>query len=161
MKIVMNILKGILEIITFLLAIIGIINLYNMGYKLITNKDIAGFFGLYSYRASENNLSPDINENDFIIFEKGNNYMVGEYVLYNQNGTYRMGQISDNSNFVYTIKDNNKVNDNKFTNDNIVGKSIFTIRNFGKIYDFLISPLMLIIVVIGMILYFVLTPERN
>lgn len=161
MKIVMHILKGILEIITFLLAIIGIINLYNMGYKLITNKDIAGFFGLYSYRASENNLSPDINENDFIIFEKGNNYMVGEYVLYNQNGTYRMGQISDNSNFVYTIKDNNKVNDNKFTNDNIVGKSIFTIRNFGKIYDFLISPLMLIIVVIGMILYFVLTPERN
>lgn len=161
MKIVMNILKGILEIITFLLAIIGIINLYNMGYKLITNKDIAGFFGLYSYRASENNLSPDINENDFIIFEKGNNYMVGEYVLYNQHGVYRMGQISDNSNFVYTIKDNNKVNDNKFTNDNIVGKSIFTIRNFGKIYDFLISPLMLIIVVIGMILYFVLTPERN
>ncbi len=161
MKIVMHILKGILEIITFLLAIIGIINLYNMGYKLITNKDIAGFFGLYSYRASENNLSPDINENDFIIFEKGNNYMVGEYVLYNQNGTYRIGQISDNSNFVYTIKDNNKVNDNKFTNDNIVGKSIFTIRNFGKIYDFLISPLMLIIVVIGMILYFVLTPERN
>lgn len=161
MKIVMHILKGILEIITFLLAIIGIINLYNMGYKLITNKDIAGFFGLYSYRASENNLSPDINENDFIIFEKGNNYMVGEYVLYNQNGEYRMGQISDNSNFVYTIKDNNKVNDNKFTNDNIVGKSIFTIRNFGKIYDFLISPLMLIIVVIGMILYFVLTPERN
>lgn len=161
MKIVMNILKGILEIIIFLLAIIGIINLYNMGYKLITNKDIAGFFGLYSYRASENNLSPDINENDFIIFEKGNNYMVGEYVLYNQNGAYRMGQISDNSNFVYTIKDNNKVNDNKFTNDNIVGKSIFTIRNFGKIYDFLISPLMLIIVVIGMILYFVLTPERN
>ena len=161
MKIVMHILKGILEIITFLLAIIGIINLYNIGYKLITNKDIAGFFGLYSYRASENNLSPDINENDFIIFEKGNNYMVGEYVLYNQNGTYRIGQISDNSNFVYTIKDNNKVNDNKFTNDNIVGKSIFTIRNFGKIYDFLISPLMLIIVVIGMILYFVLTPERN
>ena len=161
MKIVMHILKGILEIITFLLAIIGIINLYNMGYKLITNKDIAGFFGLYSYRASENNLSPDINENDFIIFEKGNNYMVGEYVLYNQNGTYRIGQISHNSNFVYTIKDNNKVNDNKFTNDNIVGKSIFTIRNFGKIYDFLISPLMLIIVVIGMILYFVLTPERN
>ena len=161
MKIVMHILKGILEIITFLLAIIGIINLYNMGYKLITNKDIAGFFGLYSYRASENNLSPDINENDFIIFEKGNNYMVGEYVLYNQNGTYRIGQISDNSNFVYTIKDNNKVNDNKFTNDNIVGKSIFTIRNFGKIYDFLISPLMLIIVVIGMILSFVLTPERN
>lgn len=161
MKIVMHILKGILEIITFLLAIIGIINLYNMGYKLITNKDIAGFFGLYSYRASENNLSPDINENDFIIFEKGNNYMVGEYVLYNQNGAYRMGQISDNSNFVYTIKDNNKVNDNKFTNDNIIGKSIFTIRNFGKIYDFLISPLMLIIVVIGMILYFVLTPERN
>ena len=161
MKIVMHILKGILEIITFLLAIIGIINLYNMGYKLITNKDIAGLFGLYSYRASENNLSPDINENDFIIFEKGNNYMVGEYVLYNQNGTYRIGQISDNSNFVYTIKDNNKVNDNKFTNDNIVGKSIFTIRNFGKIYDFLISPLMLIIVVIGMILYFVLTPERN
>lgn len=161
MKIVMHILKGILEIITFLLAIIGIINLYNMGYKLITNKDIAGFFGLYSYRASENNLSPDINENDFIIFEKGNNYMVGEYVLYNQHGVYRMGQISDNSNFVYTIKDNNKVNDNKFTNDNIVGKSIFTIRNFGKIYDFLISPLMLIIVVIGMILYFVLTPERN
>ena len=161
MKIVMHILKGILAIITFLLAIIGIINLYNMGYKLITNKDIAGFFGLYSYRASENNLSPDINENDFIIFEKGNNYMVGEYVLYNQNGTYRIGQISDNSNFVYTIKDNNKVNDNKFTNDNIVGKSIFTIRNFGKIYDFLISPLMLIIVVIGMILYFVLTPERN
>ena len=161
MKIVMHILKGILEIITFLLAIIGIINLYNMGYKLITNKDIAGFFGLYSYRASENNLSPDINENDFIIFEKGNNYMVGEYVLYNQNGTYRIGQISDNSNFVYTIKDNNKVNDNKFTNDDIVGKSIFTIRNFGKIYDFLISPLMLIIVVIGMILYFVLTPERN
>lgn len=161
MKIVMHILKGILEIITFLLAIIGIINLYNMGYKLITNKDIAGFFGLYSYRASENNLSPDINENDFIIFKKGNNYMVGEYVLYNQNGEYRMGQISDNSNFVYTIKDNNKVNDNKFTNDNIVGKSIFTIRNFGKIYDFLISPLMLIIVVIGMILYFVLTPERN
>ena len=158
---VMPILKGILEIIVFLLAIIGIINLYNMGYKLITDKDIAGFFGLYSYRVNENNLSPDINENDFIIFEKGSNYMVGEYVLYNQSGAYRIGQISDNSNSVYTIKDNNKVNDNKYTNDNIVGKSIFTIRNFGKIYDFLISPLMLVIVVIGMILYFVLTPERN
>ena len=49
MKIIMPILKTILEIVTFLLAIIGIINLYNMGYKLITNKDMAGFLGLYSY----------------------------------------------------------------------------------------------------------------
>ena len=70
MKIIMPILKTILEIVTFLLAIIGIINLYNMGYKLITNKDMAGFLGLYSYRINEDNLSPDINKNDFENIEK-------------------------------------------------------------------------------------------
>lgn len=161
MKVIMPILKGILEAVTFILAIIGIINLYNMGYKLITNKDMAGFLGFYSFRANENNLSPNINENDFIIFEKEESYIVGDYVLYNQNGQYRIGQINDNSNFVYTVKDNNKVYDNKLTNENIVGKNMFKINNFGKVYDFLISPIMLVIVVIGLILYFILTPERN
>lgn len=161
MKIIMPILKVILEAVTFILAIIGIINLYNMGYKLIANKDMAGFLGFYSFRASENNLTPDINENDFIIFEKEDNYMVEDYVLYSQNGSYRIGQIYDNSNFNYTIKDNNKIYDNKLSNDNIVGKNIFIIRNFGKVYDFIISPLMLVIVVIGMIIYFILSPERN
>lgn len=161
MKIIMPILKGILEAVTFILAIIGIINLYNMGYKLITDKDMAGFLGFYSFRATENNLSPNINKNDLIIFEKEENYIVGDYVLYNQNGLYRIGQINDNSNFVYTIKDNDKVYDNKLANENIIGKYIFKINNFGKIYDFLISPFMLVIVVISLILYFILTPERN
>lgn len=158
MKIIMPILKTILEIVTFLLAIIGIINLYNMGYKLITNKDMAGFLGLYSYRINEDNLSPDINKNDFIIFEKNATYMVGDYILYRQSGQYKVGEIIDNSNFVYMIKDNK---DYKLTNDNIVGKSIFKINKFGKIYDAIISPFMLVIVVIGMIIYFILTPERN
>lgn len=158
MKIIMPILKTILEIVTFLLAIIGIINLYNMGYKLITNKDMAGFFGLYSYRINEDNLSPDINKNDFVIFEKNATYMVGDYILYRQGGQYKVGEIIDNSNFVYMIKDNK---DYKLTNNNIVGKSIFKINKFGKIYDAIISPFMLVIVVIGMIIYFILTPERN
>ena len=158
MKIIMPILKTILEIVTFLLAIIGIINLYNMGYKLITNKDMACFLGLYSYRINEDNLSPDINKNDFVIFEKNATYMVGDYILYRQSGQYKVGEIIDNSNFVYMIKDNK---DYKLTNDNIVGKSIFKINKFGKIYDAIISPFMLVIVVIGMIIYFILTPERN
>ena len=53
------------------------------------------------------------------------------------------------------------VQDYKLINDNIVGKSIFKINKFGKIYDAIISPFMLVIVVIGMIIYFILTPERN
>ena len=150
MKIIMPILKTILEIVTFLLAIIGIINLYNMGYKLITNKDMAGFLGLYSYRINEDNLSPDINKNDFVIFEKNATYMVGDYILYRQSGQYKVGEIIDNSNLK-----------NSTETDNIVGKSIFKINKFGKIYDAIISPFMLVIVVIGMIIYFILTPERN
>ena len=161
MKIIMPILKCLLEAVTFLLALIGIINLYNMGYKLITNDDMAGFLGLYAYRINENNLSPDMNNNDFVIFEENNGYMVGDIVLYNQNGSYRIGKINDNSNFIYTIKDNNTVYDKKFTSEDIVGKSLFTIKNFGKVYDFLISPLMLVIVVVGLIIYFILKPERK
>ena len=84
--------------------------------------------------------------------------MVGDYILYRQSGQYKVGEIIDNSNFVYMIKDNK---DYKLTNDNIVGKSIFKINKFGKIYDAIISPFMLVIVVIGMIIYFILTPERN
>lgn len=162
-KIFYGILKILLSIIVILMAIFAIINVYSLFYNELNNTEYAKLFGYSVHIVESDNLSPIYDINDTLIVKEQYEYSVDEYILFNYNGTYIVAQIEDTVRGLYKVNDNtNSIKDDYEINDGlVVGKVVYNIKGFGKIYDILSSTYSMIIYTIAVIVYFMLFSKRN
>lgn len=147
----MILIKIIITLIMIFLAVLCFIMIYKLCYDLLNDTDISSMGGYSDYLVREDNLSPLINENDLIFVKKLEYYEEGDIILYEFAGTsHKIGRIDDIVRGYYIIADN-KITAGDYNSeiamDLVVGKQVYKISNFKGIYDFITSPLAIILLV--------------
>lgn len=147
----------IIEILFYILTIpIIIINFTLILKSFINTEEIPDFFGFKSFIIISKSMEPNIKVGDAIFIKKvnENELNVSDIISFHDGkdiNTHRIKEITEENSIKYYITkgDNNKKQDkNKITFDDIEGKYIFKIRNFGILINILKSKITLIILII-------------
>ncbi len=152
--------KILIAFIMIFLAVLLAIIIYKFGYDLLHDTDISSMGGYSDFLVPEGNLSPTINENDLIIVQKLEFYEEGDIILYEFAGTsHKIGKVADIVRGYYIVTDNNIKEDDynsKISEDLVVGKTVKVISNFKGFYNFITSPIAVVLLVVVIASYFYL-----
>lgn len=155
----MKFVKKIAEIITNILLIVVIIAIFYALYGIfqlkVLNKTYINYFGYTFFEVVSGSMSPTINtydlvivkideevkENDIITFYKDNSFI-----------THRIIKYTDDKH-ILTKGDANNTTDKDITKDMIIGKVVYTIKEFGIIKRVLVNSKVMICVFVTIILF--------
>ena len=92
------------------------------------------FFHYRVYRIATGSMVPNLKVGELILVKDDSKYMVGDVVTYAKNNVYithRIVQIDGDN--VVTKGDNNNVNDDAITKNDVVGKMVYKLKIIGFI----------------------------
>lgn len=162
MKRIRSILIG---IVTFLLVIVVIFNIYNFVCIKVLNKDIATVNGYAVLEVVSGSMEPNISIGDLIIIDtKVKDYKVKDVVtFYDVNGsfvTHRIIEIFGDK--IVTQGDANNTIDEAISKDDIVGRYVFKIKGIGYLINSFRTPfIMIMILVIGVLVVFLVSTDKD
>lgn len=162
MKRIRSILIG---IVTFLLVIVVIFNIYNFVCIKVLKKDIATVNGYAILEVVSGSMEPNISIGDLIIIDtKAKDYKVKDVVtFYDVNGsfvTHRIIEIDGNK--IITQGDANNTIDEAISKDDIVGRYVFKIKGIGYLINSFRTPfIMVMILVIGVLVVFLVSTDKD
>ena len=151
--------KIIFGILTILLAIVLIYNIYNFVSLKVLHKDLATVNGYSVLEVVSGSMEPTIHVGDMIIIDtKDKNYKVNDIVtFYDKEGSFVTHRIiSIDNNVMVTKGDNNDSEDVPYSTDNIIGKYVTKISGAGRVLSSFKSPFTLIMIFISGVLSCVL-----
>lgn len=163
----MKVVKKILFIIiSILLSIVLLVNIYNFVSLKILKKDLSSVFGYAVLEVISGSMEPTINVGDMIIINTHEtNYEKGDIVtFYDTEGSFVTHRIvSINDTYMITKGDNkNNALDGETSIDKIVGKHVLTIPGFGRIIKSLQSPITIVLIlIVGVIACIFLSIDNN
>ena len=136
--------KIITKIINTLFAIFLIINIVGL---LLVN---VHFAGLHFVKSTTNELTPLINNNDLVLYQKQDNYQENDIIIYNIENKYSIAKVKSRSEYLTYIKDNTDNEYNPISNADIRGKAIkiFSAQNVIMYYSIVIICLIYLTVLI-------------
>ena len=136
--------KIITKIINTLVAIFLIINI--VGLFLVN----VHFAGLNFVKSTTNELTPLINNNDLVLYQKPDNYQENDIIIYNIENKYSIAKVKSRSEYLTYIKDNTDNEYNPISNADIRGKAIkiFSAQNVIMYYSIVIICLIYLTVLI-------------
>lgn len=153
-----NILKKlgniILNILVFIAIIFLIFSVYVIYQIKLQNKQYASIFGYTALEVVTGSMSGTIEIGDLVIVELTKDVDKGDIIVYSQDDnliTHRV--IETNEENIITKGDSNNTEDKPITKENVVGKVIHIVRNFGIIKDVFSSPLVLVCIGITIFLF--------
>jgi len=146
----MGFIKKIAEIITNILIIIVIIAIFFALYGIfqlkVMNKTYINYFGYTFFEVVSGSMSPTINTYDLIIVKIDNNVKEDDIVTFYSDNTFITHRIIEykSDTKILTKGDANNTSDKYISKDAIIGKVIYTVREFGVIKRVVASPKVLI-----------------
>ncbi len=148
-KIVQKLCNIILDILIVIIGIILLGTIYNTIQVKVLNKKKADFFGYTTFEVQTGSMSPTINASDLIIVKKDNKVEIKDIITYEKNGEYITHRVVDlyKDNLV-TKGDANNTKDEPIKKEQIVGKVVQVIPNFGLIRKTILNPVVLITLII-------------
>lgn len=82
------------------------------------------FADLHFVKSATNELSPTININDLILYQKQDNYQEGDIIIYNIENKYSIAKVKLRTEYLTYINDNTDNTYNPVSNADICGKAI-------------------------------------
>lgn len=82
------------------------------------------FAGLRFVKSTTDELSPTINSNDLVLYQKKDNYQEEDIIVYNIESKYSIAKVKFRSEYLTYIKDNTDNDYNPISNADIRGKAI-------------------------------------
>ncbi len=136
--------KIIIKMINTLVAIFLIINI--VGLFLVN----VHFAGLHFVKSATNELTPLINNNDLVLYQKQDNYQENDIIIYNIENKYSIAKVKSRSEYLTYIKDNTDNEYNPISNADIRGKAIkiFSSQSVIMYYSIVIICLIYLTVLI-------------
>lgn len=94
-------------------------------------------------------MRPTLNANDIVLITKPNHLKVGDIITYNDKNSnmlviHRVVDIDGDK--LTTKGDNNNINDDTITENQVVGKYVMRLKYFGVILNFLKKPIVFSVV---------------
>lgn len=155
----MGIIKKIVEIITNILTIIVIIAIFFAFYGIIQlrimNKTYINYFGYTFFEVVSGSMSPTINTYDLVIVKIGKDVEEDDIITFYSDNSFITHRVIEykNDDKILTKGDANNTSDKYISKDKIVGKVIYTVREFGIIKRVISSPKVLISIIITILLF--------
>lgn len=152
-------------ILSIILGLILIFNLYNFISLKVLHKSLATINGYASLEVVSGSMEPTIKKGDMIIINtKNKDIKVNDIITYKGNEgefvTHRIIDINDAD--IITKGDNNNTEDKPINKSAIVGIYVTKINNMGAILSSLKSPFTLIMIfVIGVLICFLLSTDND
>lgn len=108
------------------------------------------FAGLRFVKSTTDELSPTINSNDLVLYQKKDNYQEEDIIVYNIESKYSIAKVKSRSEYLTYIKDNTDNDYNPISNADIRGKAIkiFSAKSVIMYYSIVIICLIYLIVFI-------------
>jgi len=136
MKIIKKILKIILNILTCLLVLIIFCEATLLFQKIVLHKEYSDLFGYAEFTIVTGSMKPTINVGDDIIVKITKDVNENDIIVFKDeedNSLVAHRLIAKEGDLVVTKGDNNNVQDEQFSKDLIVGKTVKIIPNAGNI----------------------------
>ena len=138
-----------------LLAIILLVNITLAGSRLIFKSNLPTFLGFSQAMVLSGSMEPTFFAGDMLIFKSQDEYESTDIVIFEQDNTlitHRIIEVKEDG-FITKGDANNVADEKLIVNDNIKGKLLFILPNFGAMIEFLKTPLgIFLIVILGFLL---------
>ena len=155
----MECIKKIAEIITNILLILVVIAiffaLYGFFQLKVLNKNYINYFGYTFFEVVSGSMSPTINTYDLVIIKVDKDVQNNDIVTFYKDNSFITHRVIDyrDDNNILTKGDANNTTDKEITKDMIIGKVVYTIREFGIIKRVLVNSKVMISLFITIILF--------
>lgn len=108
------------------------------------------FAGLRFVKSTTDELSPTINSNDLVLYQKKDNYQEEDIIVYNIESKYSIAKVKSRSEYLTYIKDNTGNDYTPISNADIRGKAIkiFSAKSVIMYYSIVIICLIYLTVLI-------------
>lgn len=147
-NVVKKIMNVILDILIVLLGIILLITIYNNIQIKILGNDYASFFGHSVFEVQTGSMEPEISAGDWIIVKYENNINLNDIVTFEYNDEFITHRVIESYNGTYVTKgDANNAKDTPISKDQIVGKVVKILPNFGILRRTIFNPIVLLLLI--------------
>ncbi len=148
-------LRKILNFIRIIISIYLILYIVIMSYFTI-NKQIhniydANIWGYYYIKVDDEYNKNDIPKDRYIILQNASDFNVGDYVIVNENDSYKLKKITKVDNFEYTLNYSNFDEETTATNNDIISKVVYNNATFSNLFAFftnIITVIILFVIVV-------------
>lgn len=160
---ILEIIKNIIiNLIIFILGIIAIFTIWTSIQLNVQNKEYVNLFGYSIFSTETGSMSPTIKKGDIVIVKIGEQVQEQDIITYKQDTsfiTHRIIKIDENS--IIVKGDNNNTQDEAITQDMIIGKVVYIIKNV-EIWKNVFSDMKVIIpIIITVILLVILISYKE
>lgn len=138
-----------LDILIFIFGIILLISIYNNIQINIFGNDYSSFFGHSIFEVQTGSMSGTIEAGDWIIVKYSDNIELDDIITYKQGKEFVTHRVIEAYKGTYVTKgDANNTKDKAISKDQIVGKVVKVLPNFGLLKRTVFNPAILIAVII-------------
>lgn len=147
--------KGFYFFLIVLLALLILINAYQIIAKVAFKEDLPKIFGYTQVMVVSGSMEPTLLVGDLLIVHEQDSYKVGDIITYRRDGnlyTHRVVEIIQNSDIEYITRgDFNNVNDEPAPASTVEGRVVKYLRGLGDAIYFMKSPLGILTATLGVI----------
>lgn len=148
-KLVKKICNIILDILIVIFGLILIVTIYNDIQVKAFNKSYADFFGYTSFEVQTGSMVPAVNINDLVIVKIDKSPKIGDIITYQKGNAFITHRVVESYKETYVTRgDANNTKDEAIKKDQIVGKVVKVIPNFGAIRKTLLNPVVLVTLIV-------------
>lgn len=134
-----------LDILIGIFGVILLITIYNDVQVKVLNKSYADFFGYSTFEVQTGSMRPAININDLVIVKKDDSPKIRDIITYKKGKEFITHRVVEAYKETYVTRgDANNTKDEAIKKDQIVGKVVKIIPNFGAFRKTLLNPLVLL-----------------
>ena len=156
--IVKKIINITLDVFIVMLGVILLITVYNNIQVKILGHDYASFFGHSVFEVQTGSMGEIIEPGDWIVVKYEKNIKLNDIVTFEHKGEYITHRVIEAYNGTYVTKgDANTAKDAPISKEQIVGKVVKVIPNFGILRKTIFNPIVLIAIIITL---FFLNPSE-
>ena len=147
--IVKKIINITLDVFIVMLGVILLITVYNNIQVKILGHDYASFFGHSVFEVQTGSMGEIIEPGDWIVVKYEKNIKLNDIVTFEHKGEYITHRVIEAYNGTYVTKgDANTAKDAPISKEQIVGKVVKVIPNFGILRKTIFNPIVLIAIII-------------
>ena len=161
-NILKNLGKTLINIILVLLIIAFVVAVYGTYQTKILKKDFANYFGYTYFRVSSGSMEDTLYVDDYVVVKLTQDVKVDDIVTFKNNNeiiTHRIIEIDDKK--IITKGDANPGEDEPIIYSDLVGKVVFTLKEFGIYYKVITTPIVYISFFITLILFSILLEDKK
>ena len=148
-SVIKKIINILLDVFIVVLGVILLITVYNNVQVKILGHEYASFFGHSVFEVQTGSMGEVIEPGDWIVVKYEKNIKLNDIVTFEHKGEYITHRVIEAYNGTYVTKgDANTAKDSPISKDQIVGKVVKVIPNFGIFRKTIFNPLVLIAIII-------------